>query len=125
MASPERVDSLLTKYEISKEECDKQITDKDRVKISRSCDFPHGELSSCLEVSAQDIKHDGTSEYERRVALLEKWNQYEGSDATYRALIAALLEIQDKNHAEMICKLLKTSKSATPHSHVPSAGNSQ
>lgn len=98
-------------------DCDKPITDKDLEKISRCCGFPCESLASHLDVkqaSAEDIKRDGKSEHERRLALLTKWSQMKGSDATYGALIDALLEIEHKKDAEEISKILRTSnKSAT------------
>ena len=118
-------DSLLAGYELSKEDCDKQISDRDREKICSSCCFPYGRLSTYLNVRvfAQDIKHDGKSEPERRSDLLEAWNQMMGSDATYRTLIVALLEIEHKNDAEVICKLLKTSMSCSTHTLSEPSGN--
>lgn len=115
-----------TKYELSEEDCAKPVTDKDLVEISTSCGFPYERLSPYLRVErvvAQAIKRDWKSEPERRAALLE-WSQTMGSDATYKALIAGLLEIKRKKDAEVICNLLKNSKSATsssiPMLHVPS-----
>ena len=117
MASSDQLDSLLDEYKLSEEYWGKQITGIDQDKISWSCGFPCERLSSYLGVEqacAQDIKHDGKSEPERRAALLKTWDQKKGSGATYKALIAALLEIEHKNDAEVVCKLLKTSMLATP-----------
>ena len=117
MSSPSRLDSLLVTHGVAREDSDKQIGDKDIDKISQSCGFPYGRLSSYLgmkQVCAQDAKQDGKSEPDRRAGLLEGWKQLKGSDATYRALIAALLEMERRDDAEVICKLLKESKLTAP-----------
>ena len=117
MASPSELDSLLATHEVARENSNQQISDKDIDKISQSCGFPYGRLSSYLgmkRVSAQDAKHDGKSEPDRRVSLLEAWKQMKGSDATYKALIAALLEMERRDDAEIICNFLKESKLTAP-----------
>ena len=117
MASPSELDSLLATHEVARENSNKKISDKDIDKISQSCGFPYGRLSSYLglkQVCAQDAKQDGKSEPDRRAGLLEAWKQMKGSDATYRALIAALLEMERRDDAEIICNFLKESKLTAP-----------
>lgn len=106
-------DVLINRLGIDGEACNKKINDKD---LENSCSFPYKRLSPHLGlngVDTSDIERDAQTEPERRSGLLNKWKEKEGSDATYRALISALLEIDRKDDAEDICRLLKTSKSAT------------
>ena len=46
-------------------------------------------------------------EDEKRATFFAKWKEAKGSDATYKALISALLEIGCAEDAECVCKLLK------------------
>ena len=97
MASPSELASLLVEHGVAREDSNKQISDKDIDKIS----LVVSPMEDCLPISAQDAKQDGKSEPDRRAGLLEAWKQMKGSDATYRALIAALLEMERRD-AEVI-----------------------
>lgn len=115
MASPGKCSSLLTKFELSEKDCGIKVSKKDLDRVANNCEFPYERLAPYLDVKqVSDIEREGKSEPGRRTALLERWNQMKGSDATYRALITALLDIEHRNDAEKICKWLRTSKSATP-----------
>ena len=75
------------------------------------------------QVCAQDVKHDGKSEPDRRSSLLKAWKQMKGTDATYTALIAAFLELERRDDAEIICNIIKESKltASTTPVHTPIA----
>ena len=115
------MENVLTQYELTEDDCMKKITDKDLDSICNTCSFPYGRMAPHLKVEqacAEDIKQDTNlrSESDRRSSLLKKWKQSKGSEATYKALLSALLGIERREDAEVICKLLKDSKSATPAS---------
>ena len=117
MASTIKFEDLLKEYGLTEEDCCRQVCKKGVDKISISCSLPYERLPAYLDlkgVSAKDIRKDCKSEPERRTALLEAWKQMKGSDATYKALIVALLEIGHRDDAEEICKLTpKASKLVT------------
>ena len=126
MTSPSELEPLLVRHKVSREDSNKKISDKDIEKISRTCGFPCERLSSYLgmkQVCAEDTKKNGKSELDRRASLLQGWKQMKGTDATYRALIAAFLELERRDDAEAICTLLRELKLATPVNpvHTPKA----
>ena len=57
---------------------------------------------------ARDIHrgHPG-EEREKRCSFLKKWKKMKGLKATYKSLIHALLEVECREEAEGVCKLLK------------------
>ena len=64
---------------------------------------PHLSLE---EIIVRDIERRYPDERGRRRELLQLWRQRYGSAATYRRLIQALLEIQCRQDAEAVCRLL-------------------
>ena len=102
--------SMLKRYSLTEESCDVQISDKHLGDISRSNCRKWRELPSRLEMDAivvGDIGRKPVDEDEKRATFFAKWKEAKGSDATYKALISALLEIGCTEDAECVCKLLK------------------
>jgi len=107
---------LMEHYNLSEECCNREITD---IHISDFC------LSGCTkwrlmapnlgltESDVSDIKHDSLNEEEMRPNFLFKWRNKKGRDATYTALINALLKLGCRKDAELVCQLLQQSI-ATP-----------
>ena len=113
------MEDVLGQYELTEEDCQKKISDKNLDTICSKCSFPYGRLAPHLKVGpacAEDIKRDSNlrSELERRSSLLKEWKQSNGSGATYKALLGALLGIERREDAEEICKLLKDSTQLIP-----------
>ena len=94
---------------LRKEDCDKEISDQDIEYISRKLCKNWRSLPPVLgmpRVTESDIQRDHNKEREKRRAFFLDWKEFAGSDATYRMLIGALLEIDDREDAEGICELL-------------------
>ena len=53
-----------------------------------------------------DIDHDGYNEQDRRRKLLNLWVERNGSDATYSAIITAMLKAKKLDEAEKVRKLI-------------------
>ena len=111
---------LIAHYELTEEDCKREVSDADIVKIASSV---HGKWKSQLPpllgmetiivtdiVSAQGY----IAEEDRRLAFFKEWKQRKGFDATYKTLISALLEISCRQDAESVCKILKETTSAAP-----------
>ncbi len=98
-------------YQLSEKDCNRLISDQDLDQISSSCCKEFRKLSSHLgmkEIDVNDIERDGKSESEKRDAFFKKWKEMKGCNATYRVLIAALMNINCREDAESVCKVLKT-----------------
>ena len=54
------------------------------------------------DIVAEDIDKTQKGEREKRHAFLRKWKSMNGSKATYKQLIAALLKIKCKDEAEKV-----------------------
>lgn len=100
---------ILEHYRLTEEECEKEVSDK-----HITCFFceewkklpPYLDLEATV---AGDLERDFKTEEERREALLKKWKKRKGFEATYKKLITALLEINCREEAEQVCKLLSIS----------------
>ena len=66
----------------------------------------------------QEIKDNYSDAMMRKVRLLEVWKRSQGSDATYLALVEALLKVDERETAEYIVTHVKQL------THVPPPGNS-
>ena len=58
---------------------------------------------------AEDIDKSQKGEREKRHEFLLTWKDMEGSSATYKQLITALLKIKCRRDAEKLCEMLKKS----------------
>ena len=54
----------------------------------------------------EDIDKDCRSQQQKRWKLLNKWEEGNGDDATYDALITAMLRARKRSEATDVCKLL-------------------
>lgn len=109
--------SLMKAQGLTEREWTKPITDKHINDISRSYCTTWKYLCPYLGVEsivAGDIaKNAAYDEEEKRVAFFKKWKLIKGSDATYKQLISALLQIRCRNDAEGVCKILRTDSTAS------------
>ena len=118
-ASSIDVSSLLSKYQLKEEHISKQVSDKLLDKISRTCCQKWRSLHPWLDMKGivgQDIDELSTDGEGKRKAFLEKWKSVKGSEATYKKLVCALLEIECKDDAESVLKLIKESIVSAPPS---------
>lgn len=101
---------LLERYDIADEDCSKEITEKHLGMICSFLCVDWRQLPSCLDMKAsvaQKIDRERVSEDEKERMFFSKWLQNKGSGATYKTLINALLEKEDMQDAESVCKLLQ------------------
>ena len=108
--------SLIERFELSEEDCEKKMSDKQLDEIALSYCREWEPLRSELEMKEiveHDIKKNFTTEEGRRRNFLLKWKNVKGSAATAKALIIALLGIKSVDDAEGVCQLLKGWSKAT------------
>ena len=63
-----------------------------------------GSLLSQLDLI--DINEDYSTQEKKRSAALHKWRDRNGSGATYKVLVDALLKLGERRQAENLCKIL-------------------
>ena len=102
---------LMEQYRLSESDCGIQVTDIHLEKLSNILGRKWRSLPAYLEMKStviDDIDYErlGCDESDKRLSFLNKWKEMRGTQATYRKLINALLEINCRNDAEKVCKLL-------------------
>ena len=119
----DKLASLIEQYSLGKE-FDNQVTDVDLERISRSCCgcgkwkclSPHLGMKP---IKGDDIGLSASKEDEKRLEYFRMWKQSKGSDATYRNLVGALLEIECVDDAEKVCLLVKNNATSASTSQDP------
>lgn len=117
---------LVERFQLTEENCDRQVSDSHLEDISRSFCSRWRSLHSYLELEdlvVRDIDREHKEEEEKRNDFFFAWKQKKGSHATYRKLICALLKIEYRNDAEKVCKLLM--RPVSPQQASSSASNYQ
>ena len=111
------VQELLKRFRVATN-AGKQVSDDYLREIAQSSCKEWKHLPSLLgldSIVADDIDKRSISEWEKRHEFLKEWKRREGSKATYKQLIRALLKIKSRDDAEKVCTLLKKSApTATP-----------
>ena len=103
------VDDLLKCYSLTREKCNRVVSDAHIDEISRYYSREWKSLPPHLDIKnivAEDCVGDPR---EKRRTFFFQWKQIKGSDATYLQLISALLKIKCKQDAEGVCELLQAS----------------
>ena len=59
------------------------------------------------DILIEDLERNYAKEEERRYNFFSKWKEREGSGANYKRLAMALLEINCRDDAERVLKILK------------------
>ena len=102
-------DELLDCFKLKDEELSTAITDLHLQKISTdiiSEDWgmlnPHLDMADIAVSDARTAYQNAT---DQRLEYLKKWKREKGSDATYKKMIVACLNISNKSYAEAICAL--------------------
>ena len=99
-------EKLRTRFELTKEQLQERCSDEHLTDISK---FVSWDAVGPYLVSRQDmrdIRKDGKYEQDRRGLLIEKWED-SGSEATYDAIITAMLKAKKRKEAEDVLKLLR------------------
>ena len=120
--------SLLVNYQLTIDNCNREISDEHLQEISQSHCGQWRSLPSHLKmptITSDDVDRETShNEEEKRLKFFKKWKQERGSDATYKELIHALITIKCRQDAEVVCKVLKKSLPAPLHqSNVAYAAN--
>jgi hypothetical protein len=116
MAEHPNLSILMEHFRLSEHDCSLEVTDVHAEKISSSFCSKWKSLPPYLEIEdivAKDINRCLVDESDKRHLFLKKWKEMKGSEATYRKLINALLEVKCRQDAERVCKLLQN-KSTSP-----------
>lgn len=96
-------------YDLTEERCNRRISEIHIGDISRSICRKWRSLVAYLglkEIVISDIEHEAVGEEERRCNFFTLWRNEKGSEATYKVLIGALLDIKCRSDAEYVCQLL-------------------
>lgn len=104
-------------FKLTEEDLKQEVSDSHVEKLSEYCHWRR--LPSHLDMKTtvvEDIDRNRLliDESEKRHNFFKKWKQAKGQTATYKALVIALLEINFRQDAESVCKLLQTPTSAHP-----------
>ncbi len=108
---------LLQRFQLSEDDVLQRVSDIHIQEISCAKHIQWWLLPAVLIMEnpntiVKDIERERKSEKEMRIAFFSEWQRQKGSDASYKALISALLCIGSKEHAEYVCELLKRSTTA-------------
>ena len=101
---------LKEQYGLTEDDLDQEISQSHVDTISRRYCACWKLLPSNLQLDSivvNDIENSTFDETERRHKFFRKWKKIKGSDASYKRLIIALLEVDDREDAEKVCKLLQ------------------
>ena len=110
-------------YQISDKECSKQVSDIHLQKLTRTHITKWRLLPPILgleEAMKDDIDHESGDEGEKQYKFFTGWKEMQGADATYKALINALLKIGCRSDAEYVCQLMQP----LPPKYLASTGDS-
>jgi hypothetical protein len=94
---------------LADEDTNQVVTDIHLECISRTCCKQWKSLPSHLgleDIVAEDIDKSQKTEREKRHEFLRQWKSTKGSEATYKRLIDALLQIRCKQDAEKVQEML-------------------
>ena len=104
---------LMMLYKLKESDCSKPISRYHLDEISLTLCGGWRSLPTHLgmpEIVIKDLERDFKVENERRNGFFFKWKGMQGSAATYKKLIIALLDIKCREDAEGVCKLLALQK---------------
>ena len=107
------LESFIVRYRLTEEDVNKQITDEHIGVISSLSSLCSQWKSLPVHLGLAttivgDIDSTPVTETEKKMDFFTTWKEEQGSNATYRKLIGALLEILCKRDAESVCQLLKS-----------------
>ena len=108
------MDAFKDHYNLSEDDLNQEISDShlDQFALKHCACWkllsPHLDL---VNMTINDITLNLTlaTETDKRVEFFRQWKKVKGFEATYKKLVAALLKIDQKHEAGIVCKLLKQS----------------
>ncbi len=110
--------------EVIEEDCKEQVSDDHLEIISRSHCKHWRRLPAHLGLKhnvAEDIDKGPGDEGEKRHKFLLQWKEIKDFEATYKHLIYALLQIQCKQDAGSVCKILRKVSPSVPSQQMSSS----
>ena len=116
--------TLQKSYALEDADFNAQVSDAHLDDFSRCCSSDWKFLCSHLKLDkivVDDIDCRPLSPKQKRRRFFSEWKQRKGSDATYKVLVQALLEIDRRKDAEYLCELLKNSLTASASDIVTTA----
>ena len=106
---PVSVSDLMKYYGLTEKDCNWAVKEAHLEDLSHTIGKEWRSLPSNLgmpSITRNDIDRDFKTEKEKRYALFCQWKEMDGSAATYKRLIMALLAINCREDAESVCKFL-------------------
>ena len=102
------VTDLQQQYNLTSENLDKKCSTEHLLEIYSFVSWKDVGPRLCgIDITdITDIDRDENDEQDKRRKLLNLWVERNGSDATYRAIITAMLEAKKRDEAEKICVLI-------------------
>ena len=103
---------LINSYELNEEYVSKKCSYAHRIDIAEFVSWSEvgPRLKEIGELDMNDIKIEKCGEKEKRMKLLHLWAERNGSNATYGAIITAMLKARKMDEAEGVCEVLKRGK---------------
>ena len=104
------VPKLMAQYGISDAACDATVTELHMMEIIKKYGSRWKEMYMYLDIdkiTVSDLKYAPGDEEDKRQCFFGIWKQQKGNDATYRALLTALLGVTSRDDAECVCKLMQ------------------
>ena len=122
MSNTEDLGAFKDHYNLSEDDLNQEISDShlDQIALKHCACWkllsPHLDLGN---MTINDITRSLTlaTETDKRVEFFRQWKKVKGFEATYKKLVAALLKIDQKHEAGIVCKLLKQSRQSTQEQH--------
>ena len=102
------IDELILRYKLSEEQLAEQCS-KDHlldIGVFISWNEVGPRLEGIESIDMMDIRRNEYNEKQKREKLLQLWVERNGSKATYKAIITAMLKERKYSEAEKVCKLL-------------------
>ena len=101
-------DEIVKLYSVTEVDLKRKCSDEHILKIGEFISWKNvgRHLSEITSQNMKDIESNGSDQEEKRIMLLEKWVEGNGSNATYGAMMAAMVRAGKRNEAEEVCKLL-------------------
>ena len=114
MSNTEDVDAFKDQHNLSEDDLNQEISDShlDQIALKHCACWkllsPHLDLGN-MTINDITLSLTLATETDKSVEFFRQWKKVKGFEATYKKLVAALLKIDQKHEAGIVCKLLKQS----------------
>lgn len=108
---------MMDEFGLNEEDCELVVTDEHLEEFSRCYGENWKKVTAYLELKSivfKDIDRKNVDEGEKRFTFFTEWKILKSSSATYEKLVSAFLKIGDRDDAEALCKMLKSSIDKDP-----------